>query len=66
MSASDRDVTALPLRATVDVAEIAALQIENARLRREVDLLYGELNVALGSHAPKAWERVAAKLKEAK
>lgn len=33
-----------------------------ARLRRELGLVYDELNQALGQNAPKAWDRIKARL----
>lgn len=38
--------------------ECIALIDEGERLIRERDLVYEELNKALGAHAPKAWERI--------
>lgn len=55
-------VSRLEWTLSVIETELSVIETEGARLRAENELLYEELNRALGSHAPNAWERIAQKL----
>lgn len=55
------DGAMLDLRAAVEQHdEVGEARV--VRLRRELDLVYDELNRALGQNAPKAWDRIKARL----